>query len=232
MNTEIETPAEKQITPWGLPEIIYAIIGMIVISVGIVLVVELFGFKSNAILIIYELLYLLPVVVVMLIKKAPWEALGLRSFAFSELLVGVSILFLAYIVIFLHNLALVALGIAPQGEYIAELFNLDINIWVLGITVVIAAPIAEEIFFRGFVYAGLVEKFGWKKAVFISALFFGAAHMQLVSFIPTFLMGLVLAYIYQRSKSVILSIILHFTVNGFGFMMIYLVKTFGENIPL
>ena len=232
MNTEIEIPEEKPITPWGLPEIIYAIIGMIVITGGMALAVQFFDFKSNAILIIYELLYLLPVVVVILIKKAPWETLGLRSFAFSELLVGVSILFLAYIVIFLHNLALVAFGVAPQGEYIAELFNLDINIWVLGIAVVIAAPIAEEIFFRSFVYAGLVEKFGWKKAVFISALLFGAAHMQLVAFIPTFLMGLVLAYTYQRSKSVIPSIILHFTVNGFGFTMLYLVMTFGGNISL
>ena len=156
----------------------------------------------------------------------------MRGFDFADLLVGISLLFIAYIVIFVHNLGLFFFDIAPQGEYIAQLFDLDINLWVLGIAIVIVAPISEEIFFRSFLYTGLEKRFGWKKAVLISALFFGAAHMQLVAFIPTFLMGLVLAYIYQRSKSIWPSIIIHFVVNGFGFSMIYLLVTFGDQLAL
>ena len=232
MNTELEILDEKIMFPWGPREVIYSVLAMAFISAGMVFVAQLWNMRTNATLIIYELMYLLPVVVVMLLKKAPWDSLGLKRFPFVDLLVGFGIMFGAYIVIFIHNLTLVYFDIAPQGEYIAELFGLDLNLWALGIAIVIIAPVAEEIFFRSFIYGGLVDKFGWKKAAFISAFIFGAAHMQLVSFIPTFLMGLVFAYLYRRSKSVIPGMILHFTVNGFGFTMILLLTLFGDSLPL
>jgi membrane protease YdiL (CAAX protease family) len=232
MQPEFELNEEKTSRLWGAPEVIYGILAMILLSGGMLLAVNYWGVKSNAILVLYELAYLLPVVVLLLLKKIPLAELGLRKFAFSELLVGVSLLFLAYLVILLHNLTLVFFGIAPQGEYIAEVFNMDVNIWVLGLAIVVIAPLAEEIFFRSFVYAGLEAHFGWQKAVLISALLFGVAHMQLVAFIPTTLMGLVLAYLYHRSRSVWPSIILHATVNGFGFTMIYLLINFSEQLSL
>ena len=235
MNIEeqtIEAPVENEPLPWGVTEVIYGIIAMMAISGLFMLVVQFLEIKSNIILIGYELVYLLPPIVVIWLKKAPLRTLGLRRFAFTDLLFGFAILFLAYIVIFVHNLALMAFNIAPQGEYIAELFDLDINLWVLGVAVVIVAPIAEEIFFRSFLYAGLEESFGGNKAILISALLFGAAHMQLVAFIPTFLMGLVLAYVYRRSRSVLPGIILHFAVNGLGFTMIYLLINFSDQLSL
>lgn len=217
--------------PWSLREVIYGILAMILISGGIVIVANVWEIKSNLILIIYELIYLLPVIVVMLIKKAKWSSLGLNRFSFENLMVGFGIMVAAYIVIIIHNVTLALLGIAPQSEYLMALFDMDIDLWVLGVAIVIAAPIAEEIFFRSFVYGGLEKKYGWQKAMWISALIFGAAHMQLVAFIPTFLMGLVLAYIYQRSRSVIPSMILHFAVNGFGFAMIYLFMLLEDSLP-
>ena len=234
MNEEIyiEAPEEILARSWGLPEVIYAVIAMLLISTGTVLAATYWEIKTNALMVIYELMYLLPVVVVMLLKKAPWDSLGLKRFPFVDLLVGFGIMFGAYIVIFIHNLTLVYFDVAPQGEYIAELFGLDLNLWVLGIVIVIIAPVSEEIFFRSFVYGGLEAKFGWKKAAFISAFIFGAAHMQLVSFIPTFLMGFVFAYLYRRSKSVIPGMILHFMVNGFGFTMILLLTLFGDSLPM
>lgn len=234
MNEEIyiEVPEETLASPWGLSEVIYGFIAILLLSAGTLLVVNFFDLRTNAVMVIYELLFLLPVFGVMLLKKAPWDSLGLKRFPFRELLVGLGLMFGAYIVIFIHNVTLAYFDIAPQGEYIAELFGLDLNLWVLGIVIVIIAPVAEEIFFRSFLYVGLVEKFGWKKAAFISAFIFGAAHMQLVSFIPTFLMGWVFAYLYRRSKSVIPGIILHFMVNGFGFTMILLLTLFGDSLPL
>lgn len=228
----IENLPENTFHVWGLPEVLYGVLAMIVISALMMLTIYFFKIKSNAILIIYEALYILPPIVVLLLKKAPLKALGIKRFAFAELMVGASFLFIAYIVIILHNLTLMAFNIAPQGETIAGLFGQDINIWVVGAAVVIIAPIAEEVFFRGFVYAGLVDRFGWKKAVLFSALLFGAAHTQLVAFIPTFLMGLVLAYTYHRSKSILPSMLLHFAVNGLGFTMIYMLMTFGDTLSL
>lgn len=217
---------------WGIPEVIYAIIAMLVISVAMVLIAYFWTVGANAVMVLYELLYLLPVVVVMLVKQAPWHSLGIRRFEFVELLIGIGLLLAAYVLIFIHNLTLIFFDIAPQGEYIAELFGEDINLWVLGVVIVIIAPIAEEVFFRSFVYTGLEEKLGWKKAALVSALIFGAAHMQLVSLLPTFLMGLVFAYLYKRSRSVVPGMILHFMVNGFGFTMILLLTLYGDSLAL
>ena len=143
-NTEAPLPQddvtmpEKSISfPWGLKEVIYAVLAMILISVGIVVAVELWELETNAVLIIYEAIYLLPVLVVMLIKKAPWGSLGIKNFSFENLLIGFGILFAVYIVIIIHNLALVFMGITPQAEYLAELFGMDVNLWVLGISIVI-----------------------------------------------------------------------------------------------
>ena len=215
---------------WGAREVIYGIIAMILFSAGMLLANQFLAFESNAVIVIYEAAYLLPAIAVLFLKRASWRELRLNRFPFSELLVGFALLFIAYMVIILHNLTLIYFDIAPQAEYMMQLFDMELNFWVLGIAVVVIAPISEEIFFRSFVYAGLVERFGWQKAVLISALIFGAAHMQLVAFLPTFLMGLVLAYLYERSQSVVPSIILHFSVNGFGFTMIYLLTTYGENL--
>jgi len=226
----IETKDELKV-PWALREIVFATIGVIVLSLAVIFATQFWGLSTNIVLIVYELVYLIPVLAIVLLKKAKWEVLGLRRFSLENLAIGCGMLFMTYIIIMIHNLALMGLGIAPQGEYIAEIFGMDIDLWVLGISVMVVAPITEEIFFRSFVFGGLTEKYGWKKATFISAFVFGAAHMQLVAFIPTFLMGLVLAYLYQRSKSVFPGIILHFTVNAFGFLMIYLSTLLPESLP-
>lgn len=228
----IEEPEEIFSRSWGLRDVIYGAIAMLLISAAMVFAAEYWQIQTDAVVILYELLFLVPVVGVMLFKKATWESLGLKRFAFADLLVGFAILFAAYLVILLHNLTLFFFDIAPQGDYVMGLFDMDVNLWALGIAIAIVAPIAEEIFFRSFVYGGLEEKYGWKKAAFISAFIFGAAHMQLVSFIPTFLMGLVFAYLYRRSKSVIPGIILHFMVNGFSFTMILLLTQFSDQLPI
>jgi membrane protease YdiL (CAAX protease family) len=48
--------------------------------------------------------------------------------------------------------------------------------------------------------------------------------LQLVTLIPTFILGYLLAYLFQKSNSLWPGIILHFSVNSFGFCMIYAVS--------
>ena len=50
----------------------------------------------------------------------------------------------------------------------------------------------------------------------LSSAIFASFHLQLVAFIPTFLLGAVLAFTYQRSNSVWPGVILHFLVNALG----------------
>lgn len=85
--------------------------------------------------------------------------------------------------------------------------------WLAIIVVCVIAPIAEETIFRGFIYGWLHR---WGPAVFaipLSAAIFSALHQQLVLFLPLFFVGLVLAWLYQGSRSIIPGILTHALFN-------------------
>ena len=63
-------------------------------------------------------------------------------------------------------------------------------------------PITEEIFFRGFVYAGLVPRLGAGRAILASAIVFGGFHILPGLIIPTFMTGLLLAWLYYKTGSI------------------------------
>ena len=81
-------------------------------------------------------------------------------------------------------------------------------------TGVVVAPVAEETFFRGFVFAGLRSRYDWRWAAAISAALFAAAHLSVTFFIPAFLLGYLFAYLYQRSNSVWPGMIFHVFLNA------------------
>lgn len=227
----VETASQEPPHPWGVREVIWGSIATFLLAAVLLIATQFLDFGSSALMIVFELIFAIPALVLLWRKKVSWHSLGLRPFPFADLLIGVAIMFAVYLVILLHNMTLAFFDIMPQGEYMLALFETDLNLWLLGSVIVLIAPITEELFFRSFVYSGLAENLGWKKAALISALFFGAAHMQLVSFIPTFLLGLVFAYLYHRSKSVFPGMLLHFLVNGFSFTMIALITQFADQLP-
>ena len=75
---------------------------------------------------------------------------------------------------------------------------------------VIMAPIFEEIVFRGIIQKGLINK-GVKpwKAIAIAALVFGVVHGNPWQFVGAVLLGSVLGLVYYKTKSLLLSILLH-----------------------
>ena len=214
--------AENEITvPWAVREVLFGILAAILLSGAVVWITFQLPDTGSFLMIAYELAYLLPVIVILLIKKAKPEAVGFRSFEIKNLAVGCGLLLGTYAIIFVHNLLLLAFGIAPQGEILTEFFGHE-YFGTLVFVGVIVAPLVEEIFFRGFVFSGLRQKYNWKVATFLSSALFAIAHLQWVALIPTFLMGVVLSYLFHRSKSILPGIILHLIVNSFAFGMVYL----------
>lgn len=78
---------------------------------------------------------------------------------------------------------------------------------------VLVAPWCEEIFFRGFVFPGLLRRLPVWPAATISALLFALAHADLGSFLPLALIGLALAYLRWRTRSLWPCVALH-TLNN------------------
>ena len=62
-------------------------------------------------------------------------------------------------------------------------------------------PVTEEIFFRGFIFAGLVSRFGPWWSMIASAVIFSAFHLNWGVVIPIFVTGLILAWLYHRTGS-------------------------------
>lgn len=62
-------------------------------------------------------------------------------------------------------------------------------------------PITEEIFFRGFIFAGLIPRLGPRWSMAASAAIFSAFHFNLGVVVPIFATGLILAWLYRRTGS-------------------------------
>ncbi len=88
----------------------------------------------------------------------------------------------------------------------------------------IIGPIVEEIFFRGFAYPAIKNKTGAMFATIITATFFAALHQNLFAFLPIFFLGAVLAYVYEKSGSLIPSVTIHILHNSLMISGILLVK--------
>ena len=76
------------------------------------------------------------------------------------------------------------------------------NIVITLLLVGVAGPIAEEIFFRGFVLTGLLKRFGVRKSLLISSLVFGLFHIDPGAIVPTFALGLALGWVYLKTGSI------------------------------
>jgi membrane protease YdiL (CAAX protease family) len=85
---------------------------------------------------------------------------------------------------------------------------------VVVLAVVVLAPIAEELFFRGIVFNAWLREGGRRWAYIGSAALFAAVHLSLVSALPIFLLGLALAWVYERTRNLLAPIAMHATVNG------------------
>jgi membrane protease YdiL (CAAX protease family) len=87
--------------------------------------------------------------------------------------------------------------------------------WFLALLVIAVGPgIGEELFCRGFLGQGLVGNYGRVAGVVLTSLLFGLIHMIPRQAAFAVLMGIVLHYVYLTSRSLWLSMLLHFLNNG------------------
>ena len=96
--------------------------------------------------------------------------------------------------------------------------DLLINLFLIALI----PAIGEELLFRG-VLQQLFAKWTGKihLAIFISAFLFSAIHIQFFGFLPRFVLGLILGYMFCWSKNLWLPILAHFTNNALAIIFTY-----------
>ena len=89
------------------------------------------------------------------------------------------------------------------------------NILIVILVVVIIGPIFEELIFRK-AFVDIIGKYNIRLAVFISAASFALFHGNITQAIYTFAVGLILGWVYAKTKNIFYKIFLHIFINFFG----------------
>jgi membrane protease YdiL (CAAX protease family) len=135
------------------------------------------------------------------------------------------------VVLYLVTELLTAIGQPPPVAPAEQAIEL-LDPWLIVATIVIFAPIAEELFFRGVVFNAWLREAGRPWAYVGSAALFAAIHLSLVSLLPIFLLGLALAWVYERTRSLLAPIVMHATVNGISVALALAVRFGIVDVPI
>lgn len=153
----------------------------------------------------------------------------IRDFGFKRPtrnnLVLAAVAYVCYFFIFLTSvLLLTAFVPAFNADEVQDVGFTGAQGWQLilaFISLVIIAPIAEELFFRGFLYRGLRRSWPvWIAAVVTSGLF-ALAHGQWNVGVDVFVLSLALIYVYQKTNNLWLCIGMHATKNLLAFLFLF-----------
>lgn len=105
-------------------------------------------------------------------------------------------------------------NIVPESDALEQIFNMirkhPVN---TALAVCIAAPVLEEIVCRGYMMRGMLQYMKPWQAIAISAFLFAAIHGNLAQGVTAFILGILLGWIYYRTGSLLMSMMIHFAVN-------------------
>jgi membrane protease YdiL (CAAX protease family) len=90
--------------------------------------------------------------------------------------------------------------------------------------VTLLGPVMEELFFRGFAYPVVRKRIGAKSAIIVVSLVFSMLHLNIVSFFPILALGILLAYLYEKTGSIVPCIAVHVVHNTAVVFFVFLYK--------
>lgn len=105
-------------------------------------------------------------------------------------------------------------GIEAGSENTANIGEIMRAAPIMILSTVLFAPILEEIIFRRVIFGSLIQKFNFWISAIASGLVFAAIHLEFEHLLLYAICGLVFAFIYNYTRSIIASIISHMMLNG------------------
>ena len=178
------------------------------------------GLGLSAVLLIPQLLMLVPALIWILLRHYPVrQTLRLEALTGRSALWSAAIGLACYPVVAgmasLIELGLSRIGPSPQPP--APSSALEVIAYAL--VLIVVAPITEEPIFRGFVMSAWLRR-GTVPGLVLSAFLFASVHFQIAALVPIALLGMVFAFLVQRTGSLYSSIIAHACYNTLGALFI------------
>jgi len=111
------------------------------------------------------------------------------------------------------------ISMIPMPEFMKNIFRevSGRNIFSF-LTLVIAAPIFEELIFRGIILDGLLKKYSPTRSIVISSILFAVVHLNPWQFIAAFVIGIFSGWVYYATRNLTLSILIHAVNNSLAFI--------------
>ncbi len=124
----------------------------------------------------------------------------------------------------MQSIVIFIINIIPFPQSVLDSYNElyafigESPLWLELLSVVVGAPVVEELIFRGCIHTRLRRAMKPLTAALISAFIFGVAHGHLISATYAFILGLVLTYLYEKYESVLVPIIFHAAFNASNYI--------------
>lgn len=242
---EISTQALRPIR-WNLMDvarvvILFLFFGYVIVIIESALMnyVPLFKSENMRMILNTSILDLLAVVLIIYFTvgqyKEPLVSLGISVKNFARNVFYGIVGYVAALPVLVGTLALIVVAInitkyMPEKQPIVELFLKEKDTTFLMYSSLFAAvvgPIIEELFFRGFMYSALKKYVGIFWATALTASIFAMLHSNLAGFLPIMVLGIVLAYLYEKTGTLVSSMTLHIVHNLGMVFLVFLVKQMG-----
>jgi membrane protease YdiL (CAAX protease family) len=103
--------------------------------------------------------------------------------------------------------------------------SLETRVYLIVFTILVA-PVAEEILFRGILYPAIKQAGYPRTAMWATALVWAVIHMTAAIVLPLFVLGLALAYLYEKTNNLLAPITAHAVFNAINVAFLY----FGDDL--
>lgn len=215
----------------GWIDLIIVLAGMIILFLGLGLV---FGWISrlwpHEKILLYangfltQFMFFIMLIFLRFVRKWKWSDFGWRKVD-RELFMGsvLKVYGITWLLNLVYGAFLLQRGFTPpETDVYSQLLGhatpvtFILNLLLTGLL----APIFEETLFRGVIFGGLQSYFGKITSAVLSAIIFSALHFQMYGFFPRFILGLALAYLYEKHQSLYPSMTMHSLNNVVALMLV------------
>ncbi len=201
---------------WGGTHVLVIVTAFFLVSVPLGLVSGVLSSLAGSIIFIA-----LPVFLVLKPYQRAIRVMGFKKPIFSLFALS---LFLVPVLLFgsdfIYWITEKIIGEFPLDELVGDIVSespilMSVHLGILG-------PIGEEVFFRGFAHTALKRKYGLKKGILLSSLFFGVYHGLPWQIPYAVAAGILLAYSYEKTQSLYTPIVLHIINNGIAVIWVWM----------
>lgn len=164
-------------------------------------------------------------------RRLPWQAVGLRpapsNWVWVAIAAGILCIFLTGMVALGVQMLLGQAPTNPQLPFLLPQGLTPLSELVMFLLAGLAIPFAEELFFRGVLYTWLRQHFGFWVSALASAVIFGAAHGDIAIAAGVAVMGVLQAWVFERSRSLWTTFLIHAINNSFKLILLYALLALG-----